>query len=55
MGNIYAMEEILKKPKNEQDKYLPLNQEEYNQVQVMNRASRRKWYRENKKRRISGA
>lgn len=49
-GNILAMLEVKKLSEKEQKKYIPIPDIESVEVHGMNRAERRRWYRENKNR-----
>lgn len=48
-GDLILLDELKKKPIKEQKKYIEVPQAMLPEVQGMNRAERRSWYRENKK------
>ncbi len=48
-GNILLMDEVLKKPLKEQEKFIPIPDEELPTVQAMNRKQRRDWYKRQKR------
>lgn len=50
-GQILLMTEVNKLPVAQKKKYIPIPNEDLAEVERMNRADRRKWYRENKKKR----
>lgn len=47
-GDIISMKKLLKIPKKEQEKYIEIPEQYLDTLQHMNRADRRKWYRDNK-------
>ena len=48
-GDIITLDELKEKPVKEQEKYIELPNDVLSSLQGMNRADRRRWYKQNRK------